>query len=275
MQQATKHGTLSILNTGDLLLDFKDDAHLIRISSDSNMITLKHRTQQEELKYDRMHIPAALCKKYKYAARFVDLVRSKTPKIIFYSPQAKCTFMENCPPDFLAVFHNDVKIHTSTLKNSIDILIPESLYAQFPKSKYVIDLKRPDDPVECRAIVQHAQECLRQCMELEKSSRFDKCTKYPLILKSCHSVTERGQSPTPSISTFSIPGAPLTTSGRSGKSTYSACGEVGMQYLDSVGWCLSTPDKQFVMLFNDGTRLTVHTKPPSAEYQPPGTPAQR
>lgn len=37
-------------------------------------------------------------KKYQYAAKFVQLVRTKTPKVTFYTRYAKCMLMENSPP---------------------------------------------------------------------------------------------------------------------------------------------------------------------------------
>lgn len=52
-------------------------------------------------------LPPRYWKKYQYAAHFVSLVRSKTPKVTIYSDQAKCMMMENGPsPDFEACFYN-------------------------------------------------------------------------------------------------------------------------------------------------------------------------
>ncbi len=45
-------------------------------------------------------------KKYQYAAKFVQLVRSKTPKVTLYTKEAKCMLMENFPEaDFEASFY--------------------------------------------------------------------------------------------------------------------------------------------------------------------------
>lgn len=52
-------------------------------------------------------LPARYWKKYKYAAQFVQLVRSKTPKVTLYTEQAKAMLMENGPsPDFEACFYS-------------------------------------------------------------------------------------------------------------------------------------------------------------------------
>lgn len=52
-------------------------------------------------------LPFKYWKKYQYAARFVDLVRKKTPKITLYTKLAKCMLMENSPnADFEATFYD-------------------------------------------------------------------------------------------------------------------------------------------------------------------------
>ena len=52
-------------------------------------------------------LPSRYWRKYNYASNFVDLVRSKTPKVSLYTDQAKCILMENAPcPDFEACFYN-------------------------------------------------------------------------------------------------------------------------------------------------------------------------
>lgn len=45
--------------------------------------------------YSYENLPEKHWKKYLYAARFVDLVRAKTPKVTYYSPKAKFQLMEN------------------------------------------------------------------------------------------------------------------------------------------------------------------------------------
>ena len=57
--------------------------------------------------YSYHDLPNRYWRKYNYASNFVDLVRSKTPKVTLYTDQAKCILMENGPsPDFEACFYN-------------------------------------------------------------------------------------------------------------------------------------------------------------------------
>ena len=56
--------------------------------------------------YSYEDLPEKYWKKYSHAAKIVDLVKSKTPKVTFYSKSAKCFLMENCPDaDFEACFY--------------------------------------------------------------------------------------------------------------------------------------------------------------------------
>lgn len=62
---------------------------------------------EETVSHSYHNLPSKYWKKYQYAAKFVHLVRSKTPKITLYSDQAKCMVMENGPhPDLEACFYN-------------------------------------------------------------------------------------------------------------------------------------------------------------------------
>ena len=57
--------------------------------------------------YNFGDLPQKYRKRYDYAAKFVRIVRSKTPKVTLYTEQAKCMLMENSPSaDFEVNFYN-------------------------------------------------------------------------------------------------------------------------------------------------------------------------
>lgn len=64
-------------------------------------------TPQETFTYH--NLPQKHWKRYLYAARFVNLVKAKTPKITLYGSLAKCYMMEN-GTDYEANFYNGGKI---------------------------------------------------------------------------------------------------------------------------------------------------------------------
>lgn len=292
IKQDTKHGSISILKSGDVLIDFKNELNIIRISRNGESISTYDRSNTFEplciYTLNSNNIPENISRHYRYAQRFVNLVQTKTPKIVFYSPQAKCTLMENSPdPDFHLLFYNGIKSLIS--QNTVEITVPESITPQYcdgnfrqPNFTYRINTNTANSadikPVFL-PIFKHAQECLQQCLEVEKSSRFDKCTKYPLILKTCQSkpsgetkeILHSGNRFDGGSSTAGskISVAPLQlnhqSSVRSLRSTnFSSSGghstiETITHYLDGIGWCMSTSDKQFIMLFNDGCRVNIHS----------------
>lgn len=60
--------------------------------------------------YSYETLPSNFWKNYVYASKFVNVIKSKTPKITCYTDQAKCFLMENSPnPDFEAKFYNTGK----------------------------------------------------------------------------------------------------------------------------------------------------------------------
>lgn len=61
-------------------------------------------------------LPEKHWKKYSYAAKFVDLVRAKTPKVTYYTDKAKCLLMENLT-DFEACFHEGKLCMYENVKN--------------------------------------------------------------------------------------------------------------------------------------------------------------
>ncbi|KAI8591672.1 hypothetical protein BDZ88DRAFT_487338 [Geranomyces variabilis] len=213
LKQKTKHGTVTITPRGDLVLDFIGEEFLMVISGDSAYVRLFERYGTDDddpetqgraptRSYKRTSLPLAYAKKFRYASRFVDLVRSKTPKIIFYSPQAKCVLMENSPQaDFEALFYNGTRAHYSASTGIICIKIPRSTTsnggngnttsAATEYEKHEIRLSPPangsttttsgggagavivstDIPQRLGPVVRHVQECFKQCVDVERSGK--------------------------------------------------------------------------------------------------------
>ncbi|TPX51472.1 hypothetical protein SeLEV6574_g00253 [Synchytrium endobioticum] len=214
LKQKTKHGNVAILNTGWLYLDFVDEPYLLMISPDSQQIdfyerncdpTTDQHTARPFKSCSRQSLPSSYFKKYRYACRFVDLVRSKTPKVLFYSPQAKSILMENGPlADFEMVFYSDVKVHYSVAKNSLQITCkkPGSIGTETHTvdTSNVANLSLQPHIVP---IFKHVQECLRQCLDVEASAKSDGTTKYPIIVKASGVPSTSNGIPTSSRSSHS------------------------------------------------------------------------
>ncbi|XP_050100809.1 serine/threonine-protein kinase PLK4-like isoform X2 [Anopheles aquasalis] len=126
----TKHVILSIISTeGEVVLEFlkpkgrlQEDrvVDVCRISSNgmqcifyqpggSRGIPIKDRPPDVPTHgascYTYDNLPEHHWKKYTYAARFVKMVKAKTPKITLYSDQAKCQLMETLE-DYEVIFYD-------------------------------------------------------------------------------------------------------------------------------------------------------------------------
>ena len=139
IKQKTRNAVVSITKWNEVCLEFLQQREnqdyvieVVRISSNGMKITtyfpngkkgvllslesppLPANSKSTET-YLYCSLPTKYWKKYQYAARFVDLVRKKTPKITLYTQLAKCMLMENSPnPDFEATFY-DGKFCTSLI----------------------------------------------------------------------------------------------------------------------------------------------------------------
>ncbi|BET02128.1 Serine/threonine-protein kinase PLK4 [Nesidiocoris tenuis] len=133
----TKNAILSIVDNGEVVVELTrkkaatSDERVVdvcRISSDGLRVVVYRPGQhgkgvpvQEkpiplpqggaDFIFSYESLPQEHWKKYIYGARFVGLVRSKTPKITLYTPTSKCILMENSPdPDFEACYYSGGKM---------------------------------------------------------------------------------------------------------------------------------------------------------------------
>ena len=134
IRQKTRNAVVSITENNEVCLEFLQQKgeqnyvlEVVRISCNGMKITtyvpngrrgilLSHNLPplpsdtRAVSNYLYCSLPFKYWKKYQYAARFVDLVRKKTPKITLYTRLAKCMLMENSPnADFEACFYNGMK----------------------------------------------------------------------------------------------------------------------------------------------------------------------
>lgn len=117
----TKNAVLTLCKSGEVVLEFvkfkprfreERIVDICRISSDGQSIVMFQPSvhggakvsedgplevpataAQEHFQYETL--PQKHWKKYVYAARFVSLVKAKTPKVTYYSARAKCVLMES------------------------------------------------------------------------------------------------------------------------------------------------------------------------------------
>ncbi|XP_053559615.1 serine/threonine-protein kinase PLK4 isoform X2 [Bombina bombina] len=184
IRQKTKNAVVSILDTGEVCMEFLKEYNsqervkeVLRISSDGNLVYIYHPNEgrgfplvdrppsppENMLSFTFDGLPEKYWKKYQYAAKFIQLVRSKTPKVTYYTRYAKCMLMENCPnADVEVCFYDGAKIH-----NTADLV---RLIEKNGKSH---TLKEGDSRDilgdELQSYVDHANESHSVCLSLESA----------------------------------------------------------------------------------------------------------
>lgn len=93
--------------------------------------------------------------------------------------------MENTPtPDFEMNFYSGTKVQHSVTKKRLKITMAKSSSKE-PET-FIIDLTNTSPQIHpsIQTLFIHVQDCLKQCLEIEKNSGEDSSIAYPLVLKS-------------------------------------------------------------------------------------------
>ncbi|XP_017072409.1 serine/threonine-protein kinase PLK4 isoform X2 [Drosophila eugracilis] len=176
----TKNVVMSILQNGEVVLEFlkfrpkyNEDriTDICRISDDGQRIIvyqpdpgrgLAVRDQPPDLQipsgdcvYSYENLPSKHWKKYIYGARFVGLVKTKTPKVTYFSGLGKCQLMETMN-DFEIRFYSGAKL----LKSPSD-----GLKVYDANGMLLSDHSCP----EPRSLIEHGNECFTHCVNISNA----------------------------------------------------------------------------------------------------------
>ncbi|KAM6220774.1 serine/threonine-protein kinase PLK4 isoform 2-T2 [Rhynchocyon petersi] len=182
IRQKTKKAVVSILDSEEVCVELLKEytsqeyvKEVLQITSDGNMITIYYPndvrgfplTDRPPLPTDNIcrysfdSLPEKYWKKYQYASRFVQLVRSKSPKITYFTKYAKCILMENSPDaDFEVWFYDGTKIHRT--EDVIQVIEKTGKSYTLKGESEVNSLKE-----EIKLYLGHANEGHRICLALE------------------------------------------------------------------------------------------------------------
>ncbi|KAL0969064.1 hypothetical protein UPYG_G00222210 [Umbra pygmaea] len=182
IRQKTKNAVVSILDNGEVCMELLKGQgpqervkEVLRISCDGVMVTIyqpnegkgfpvldQPPTPPEDIlicSYD--DLPEKYWKKYQYASKFVQLVKSKTPKVTLYTKYAKCMLMENSPNSDLEVcFYDGAKTH---LTSELVRVVEKTGKSYTVKGEVGLSGLSPDS----RGYVELSNEGHRMCLSLE------------------------------------------------------------------------------------------------------------
>ncbi|KAK3099608.1 hypothetical protein FSP39_006997 [Pinctada imbricata] len=183
IRQKTRNAIVNILESGEVCLEFVKQKQKVEkvievfvISVDGMSIKIypinggkgensgDHpvalpNSPSRQFTFDQL--PEKYWKKYQYAARFVKLVRSKTPKVTMYTNRAKCMLMENSPDaDFEAVFYDGAKFTI----NASSMRIIEKTGTSLVLESVDTEQRLAEDT---QKLLEYVKQCRQQCLELE------------------------------------------------------------------------------------------------------------
>ncbi|XP_074084477.1 serine/threonine-protein kinase PLK4-like isoform X1 [Macrotis lagotis] len=203
IRQKTKKAVVSILDTEEVCVELLKEVasqeyvkEVLQVSSDGNSITIYYPNDgrgfpldnkplpppKDMTRYSFDSLPEKYWRKYQYASRFVQLVRSKTPKITFFSKYAKCILMENSPhADFEVWFYDGAKIH-KTAEDFINVIEKSGKSYTLKGEAEVESLNE-----EIKVYIGHANEGHRVCLALEsvisaEEAKTESVPFFPIII---------------------------------------------------------------------------------------------
>ncbi|KAM7142971.1 serine/threonine-protein kinase PLK4 isoform 2-T2 [Molossus nigricans] len=325
IRQKTKKAVVSILDSEEVCVELLKEhssqeyvKEVLHISSDGNTITIYYPNDRRGFpladrppsptdnisRYSFDSLPEKYWRKYQYASRFVQLVRSKSPKITYFTKYAKCVLMENSPgADFEVWFYDGAKIH-----------ITEALIHVIEKTGKSYTLKGESEvnslKEEIKMYLDHANEGRRTCLALESVISEEEKTNgsaplFPIIIGrkpssssspqalsappamdlNCRmrrlcvsSAAAPGQAPAPSPPMVTNEGLDRTAAASGTNipsNSLKDCLPKSAQLLKSVfvknvGWATQLTSGAVWVQFNDGSQLVVQAGVSSVSYTSPG-----
>ncbi|XP_068195654.1 serine/threonine-protein kinase PLK4 isoform X2 [Antennarius striatus] len=297
IRQKTKNAVVSILDTGDVCMELLKGLsgqervkEVLRISCDGSMVTIYQPNggkgfpvldcppapPEDILICSYEDLPEKYWKKYQYASTFVQLVKSKTPKVTLYTKYAKVMLMENSPnADLEVCFYDGAKTHkTSELVRVVE----KSGKSYTVKGEVGLNGLSP----ESRLYVELSDEGHSMCLSLEAAIAAEEQRNsknvpfFPITIgrrptnpeSQCSTSLTPNPAPadsasqTPSMISYS--GSDFTTASLSKKSSpvrqdlVQSTGKVVKSiFVPNVGWASQLTNGEVWVQFNDGSQLVV------------------
>ncbi|AWP16517.1 putative serine/threonine-protein kinase PLK4 [Scophthalmus maximus] len=316
IRQKTKNAVVSILETGEVcmeLLKYQSGQERVkevhRISCDGSMVTIYQPNNgkgfpvldcppappEDILICSFEDLPEKYWKKYQYASKFVQLVKSKTPKVTLYTKYAKVMLMENSPnADLEVCFYDGAKTHkTSELVRVVE----KSGKSYTVKGEVGLSGLSP----ESRLYVEMSDEGHSMCLSLEAAiaAEEQRSTKnvpfFPITIgrrpanpdSPClssvpphhpapHDTASPPHPPQITPSMMSYDGSDFTTASLSKKHSpvrqdlVQSTGKVVKSiFVPNVGWASQLTSGEVWVQFNDGSQLVVQAGVSCITYTSP------
>uniref|UniRef100_A0A3P8UMM3 Serine/threonine-protein kinase PLK4 n=1 Tax=Cynoglossus semilaevis TaxID=244447 RepID=A0A3P8UMM3_CYNSE len=293
IRQKTKNAVVSILDTGEVCMEMLKSIssqervkEVLRISRCGSMVTIYQPNNgkgfpvldcppappEDILICSYEDLPEKYWKKYQYASKFVQLVKSKTPKVTLYTKYAKVMLMENSPnADLEVCFYDGAKTHKTP---ELVRVVEKSGKSYTVKGEVGLSGLSP----ESRLYVELSDEGHSMCLSLEAAitAEEQRSTKnvpfFPITI---------GRRPTnsdsPCASTLPSQPAPPDTASPPHPPHITPSVSVSRSHLQksksifvpNVGWASQLTSGEVWVQFNDGSQLVVQAGVSCITYTSP------
>ncbi|CAH1995395.1 unnamed protein product [Acanthoscelides obtectus] len=294
----TKNTVLSILKDGEVCIEFIKKRssgrevvyEVMRISADGMRVVMYEPEGSPPSNPDGPPPPKAagadrICsfdnlsdrqrKKYMYAAKFVELVRAKTPKVTYYTDKGKCFLMESLE-DFEMCFYDGYKI-TESPSDGVQLTTPSGDIIRFRSAEECSASEASLTP-ELRLTWKHSRDALQHCKALERALADLPKTSFPAIIGRRLQQAGEGKENSPRPRHAMIPSFTVSVDGsvgststvplghrRTGNSTTdtansSASGKQRRVAVPGVGVAWQTVGGEVKVRYADGSQLAVDGK---------------
>ena len=165
-------------NGGDIL--FSNKTKIMRITPNGQKVMLYSKLVADcNMEYDLLELPHKLYPAYKYAYDFVNVLRSKTPKVIYKCTEYKFFLMENDPYHNCELYMNSGMKAIHTISNSkIDILTPDGRKIRVNHMEDYEFLSP-----EIRNVIDKLFEAIRKAVEIEDMAKVKGTNvHYPVVI---------------------------------------------------------------------------------------------
>ncbi|XP_014341196.1 serine/threonine-protein kinase PLK4 [Latimeria chalumnae] len=279
IRQKTKNAVVSVLDRGEVCMEFlkghgsqEQVREVLRISCDGLKIAAYHPNEgrglplddrppsppEECFVYSFDNLPEKYWKKYQYACKFIQLVRSKTPKVTLYTKHAKCMLMENSPDaDVEVCFYDGAKIHKTS--EFLRIIEPSGKSYTLKGESAVGGLNEG-----VRMYLEHVNESRRTCLALESAiaaeeKKSEKHTSFfPIII---------GRKPASTDSLQVLPQPPSSAGPKQAEPEHPSQSKT---VLASCASPLEAPNSTPLMSAYGGSVFTTATSVAKSSSSPPG-----
>lgn len=239
IKQRIRHGVIEIDNYGGVAFEHQNDRTKVFVSKGGINVSVQYSDGVIE-KYIYPDLEAPLMKRYELMRRFVNLVQSKTPKVILYTKAFKAYLMES--HDFVMYYENADK-------------------AEYMFRDRIMRIQNKDDTVELleptvESIDQLTNSNVRMYV-LDCLTRFNQLSQVSIDLENNPA----------SAFPFVIKENGRTTIHHKDFKQQIKEEKFKRKYISGIGWCIALGKEHFLMLLDDASSLELQGQENWIKYQ--------